>query len=96
MKWAGRLFDGPCMGEAVCRMTVVALGKLLRITLCLSASSYGGGDDVEAVAEAAAREPLGRNSPMQGVGCSGKDELGDSAGEERVSIPFSELNTVNK
>lgn len=96
MKWAGRLFSGPWMGGAVCRMTVVALGKLLRITLCLSASSYGGGDVVEAVAEVAAREPLGKNSPMQGVGCSGKDELGDSAGEERVSIPFSELNTVNK
>lgn len=81
------------------RMTVVVLGKLLRITLCLSASSYGGGDVVEAVvdaAAAAAREPLGRNSPMQGVGCSGKDELGDSTGEECVSIPFSDRNTVKK
>jgi hypothetical protein len=85
------------MGGAVGSMTVMAFGKLLRITLCLSASSYGGGD-VEAVVDAfvaAAREPLGRNSPMQGVGCSGKDELGDSTGEECVSIPFSDRNTAN-
>jgi hypothetical protein len=65
--------------------------------LCLSASSYGGGDVLEAVVDAVAavREPLGRNNPMQGVGCSGKDELGDNTGEECVSIPFSDRNTVN-
>jgi hypothetical protein len=50
---------------------------------------------VDAVAAAAVREPLGRNNPMQGVGCSGKDELGDNTGEECVSIPFSDRNTVN-
>jgi hypothetical protein len=33
---------------------------------------------------------------MHGVGCSGKDELGDSPGEERVSMPLSELKTANK
>lgn len=95
----GILFGGPCIGGAVGRITVVALGKLLRITLCLRASSYGGGDVVEAVvdaAAAAAREPLGRKSPMHGVGCSGKDELGDSPGEERGSMPLTELNTANK
>lgn len=47
-------------------------------------------------AAAAAREPLGRNSPTHGIGCSGKDELGDSPSEECVSMPLSELNTVNK
>lgn len=87
----------PCIGGAGGRTTVVALGKLLRIILCLRASSYGGGDMVEAVvdaAAAAARELLGRNSPIHGVGRSEKDELGDSTGEERVSIPLSELITA--
>lgn len=95
----GILFGGPCIGGAVGRITVVALGKLLRITLCLRASSYGGGDVVDAAVDAAAtaaRGPLGRNSPMHGVGCSGNDEPGDSPGEECVSMPFSELNTADK
>jgi hypothetical protein len=95
----GILFGGPCIGWAVGRIAVVARGKLLRTTLCLRASSYDGGDVVEAFVGAelaAAREPLGRNSPMHGVGCRGKDELGDSPSEERVSVPLSELTTANK
>ena len=69
------------------------------MTLCFSASSYGGGEVALAVFEAAAaaaREPLGRNRPMHGVGCRGNEELGDRTGEERVSIPFSELKTEKK